>query len=428
MSWFVHSLRKPLHVRLFTGGTSRLLDLDLEYYCSPDNRQVIEANLIRRGCEEIDLNQIYRLWHELKSASDPTVAEPIRYQLLRAVGRLPNSTHPDVLANTTNDPVTVDIVNEKPSFSFIPRRFELLASRLGTLQSDANHHVLCGERSYYLRGDLAMMEEALISLSLKKLLERGFVLVSVPDILHPSDIEACGMNTTGQRSQVYKLRTHWDTEACLSGTAEMALANMFRDECLDIGQLPQKFAAVSRCFRAEISHLKAEKGMYRVHQFTKVEMFGICHPDQSDHLLNNFVHIQRELFHLLGLHFIIQDMPVCDLGRPAYRKFDIEAWMPGHKLYGEISSASNCTDYQGRRIGITCKTENGQKYHVHTVNGTACAIPRMLIALCETHQEQNGVIGIAPALRPYMNGKAVLEAPRMERTFRWLPYYYMENR
>ncbi|XP_064472927.1 serine--tRNA ligase, mitochondrial-like [Ornithodoros turicata] len=426
----VQSFIKPVQltmVRFFRGGTSRLFDLDLEYYCNPDNRQALEANLSRRNCEA-DLDQIYKLWRELKSTSDATVAEPIRHQLLRAVGRLPNTTHPDVLANTTNEPVTIEQVNEKPAFTFIPRRFEPLASKLGTLQSDANHHILCGERSYYLRGDLAMMEQALITFSMKKLLERGFVPVSVPDILHPSDIEACGMNTTGQRSQVYKLRTHWDTEACLSGTAEMALANMYRDECLDIAELPQKFAAVSRCYRAEISNIKAEKGMYRVHQFTKVEMFAICHPSQSDDLLTKFVCVQRELFDLLGLHFMIMDMPVCDLGRPAYRKFDIEAWMPGHKFYGEISSASNCTDYQGRRIGITYKTKEGQQQHVHTVNGTACAIPRMLIALCESHQEQNGAIGIPPALRPYMNGKAALEAPRMERTFRWLPYYYIENR
>lgn len=421
-------LTRPTHLRLarhFTGGISRLFDLDLEYYCNPLNRGAVEENLRRRQCEA-DLDQIYKLWDEFKSASDSAAAEHLRHELLRTISRLPNTTHPDVLANKTDKPVTVETVGAKPQFSFVPKRFEVLASKLGLLQSDPNHHVLTGDRSYYLRGDLALMEQALMSFSMKRLLERGFVPVSVPDILHPTDIEACGMNTTGQRSLVYKLRTNWHTEACLSGTAEMALANMYRDQCFDAAELPLRFAAVSRCHRAEVSTIKAEKGMYRVHQFTKVEMFAITLPSQSEALLEEFVGIQRELFDTLGLHFLVRDMPAVDLGRPAYRKFDVEAWMPGHKFYGEISSASNCTDYQGRRIGMTYV--DGTKRHVHTVNGTACAVPRMLIALSESYQDEHGAIGIPPALRPHMNGKSVLEASRMERTFRWLPYYYMENR
>lgn len=133
-------------------------------------------------------------------------------------------------------------------------------------------------------------------------------------------------------------------------------------------------------------------------------MFGICHPNESDNLMQNFVGIQEEFFGSLGLDYQILDMPMHELGSPAYRKHDIEAWFPGKEMYGEISSCSNCTDYQSRRLGI--KYRDGDKVeHLHTVNATACAVPRMLMALFETHQQKNGNIRIPEPLQPYLNGK-----------------------
>lgn len=158
------------------------------------------------------------------------------------------------------------------------------------------------------------------------------------------------MSTQGDRNQVYKLNSSLET-LCLSGTSEMALAGYFAGTQIDESRLPLKLTAVSRCFRAETSALHEEKGIYRVHQFTKVEMFSVCRPDQSEAVLEEFRDIELGLFDALGIHFQLLDMPACELGAPAYRKYDIEAWMPGREMYGEISSCSDCTDYQARRLG-----------------------------------------------------------------------------
>ncbi|KAG0423754.1 hypothetical protein HPB47_000480 [Ixodes persulcatus] len=419
------NLGRLIPVRRFTKGSSRLFDLDIEFYCNPQNRHVIEENLNRRGYEA-DLDQLSKLWDELKVK--PESNERLRLDLLRAVARLPNATHPDVLANATGNPVTVETVGEKPAFDFVPRRFEVLMNKMGLFQADPNYNVLCGERTYFLRGDLAHLEQALVHYTFDRLLGLGFTPVTVPDVLHPDDLEACGMATTGQRSQVYRLKTHWGTEACLSGTSEMSLANLYRDQCLTSTDLPIKMVSVSRCYRAEISSVKSEKGLFRVHAFNKVEMFGIAPPGQSDALLEEFAQIQCDLFTSLGLHFMVLDMPPSDLGQPAYRKFDIEAWMPGHRAYGEISSASDCTDYQSRRLGITCRESLGETpRHVSTANGTACAVPRMLIALVESNQRKDNSVLIPEVLRSYMGGRSVMEASALDRTMRWLPFYFMEN-
>jgi seryl-tRNA synthetase len=213
-------------------------------------------------------------------------------------------------------------------------------------------------------------------------------------------IESCGMTVDGHRNQVYKVK---DSDLCLSGTSEMALAGYFANKSFESLRTPKKVTAVSRCFRAETSGLQEEKGIYRVHQFTKVEMFSVCQPKDSEAVLNEFLELQIHLFQQLGLHFKVLDMPPSELGAPAYRKYDIETWMPGRKIWGEISSSSNCTDYQARRLNITCGEDGG---YAHTVNGTACAVPRMLIALIESFQDaESGCIHIPRPLQKYMMGK-----------------------
>lgn len=165
----------------------------------------------------------------------------------------------------------------------------------------------------------------------------------------------------------------------------MALAGYFSGKTFSADELPKRVMATSRCFRAEATGSSEERNLYRVHTFTKVEMFAPCLPSQSDALLEEFREIQVQLFEGLGLCFKVYDMPVHDLGLPAYRKYDIEAWMPSRNDFGEISSTSNCTDYQSKRLNIYCR-DGSTKLHAHTVNGTACAIPRMIIALLEQYQ------------------------------------------
>lgn len=180
------------------------------------------------------------------------------------------------------------------------------------------------------------------------------------------------------------------SDLCLSGTSEMALAAYFSGKTLEASVLPKKVMAVSRCFRAEASESKVK--FYRVNCFTKVEMFAVCQPDQSNAVHEYFREVQCRLFEKLGLCFKLYDMPIKDLGASAYRKYDIEAYMHSFKGFGEISSTSNCTDYQSKRLNIYYR-DGDEKYHAHTVNGTACAIPRMLIAILEQHQVSRSFMG-----------------------------------
>jgi seryl-tRNA synthetase len=215
------------------------------------------------------------------------------------------------------------------------------------------------------------------------------------------------MQVVGERTQVYRLLP---SELCLSGTSEMSLAGYFSGKILDLEKLPIKCAAISRCFRAETSSLLEERGIYRVHQFTKVEMFSVCRSNQSESLLNEFRDIEVELFKEIGVHFQLLDMPPFELGAPAFRKYDIEAWMPGRSMWGEISSCSNCTDYQSRRLNILVNNNNKLEVEfAHTVNGTACAIPRMLIAIIETFQRDDGSVSVPKVLKKFMKKDKILK-------------------
>ncbi|XP_063706499.1 serine--tRNA ligase, mitochondrial [Culicoides brevitarsis] len=308
---------------------------------------------------------------------------------------LPNLIHPDVLTYGET-PKEVSVHNEIPKFPKKPANFGDICHKLNLLKMDVGE--FAGSRSYYLMHDLAALERSLILYAVERLRREKFELVAVPDILPARNIEACGMQVHGLRNQVYKLSDKTDgSEMCLSGTSEMALATFLSGKIFKKSDLPRKFMAVSRCFRAETSKITEERGIYRVHQFNKVEMFGVTAPEDSEIALEKFKSIQIELFNDLGLNFKVLDMPPHELGAPAYRKYDIESWMPGREMYGELSSCSNCTDYQSSRLNI--RMEGGE--FAHTINGTAAAIPRLLIAIIESFQDKKG-IEIPKVLRKYM--------------------------
>ena len=210
----------------------------------------------------------------------------------------------------------------------------------------------------------------------------------------------------------------------LSGTSEMAMGGLFMNKVV---RKPRKLAAISRCYRAETSHIQKESGIYRVHQFTKVEMFGILPEDSisaSSSLLQEFLDIQDCLFGDLGLAYQILDMAPYELGNPAYRKYDIEAYLPGRHIRGEISSTSNCTDYQSRRLNIR-NTEGG---FCHTVNGTACAVPRMIMAIVEQMHSPYGKLSVPERLVKYMDGQEVVGLPdkkdRLSHSYFHSPKYF----
>lgn len=373
--------------------------LDEKYLLDPKNiAEISENTKLRKGVGNIHL--VHEINNRLKTENLlDNERIMLEEQLLGELKKIPNHTHDDV-RNYGEEPKLVGFYNEKPTYKHKPLDFSEICKKLNIIRTEhlGNFN---GSKSYYLLNDLAELEQALIRYTTSKILSHGFNLISVPDILPAEVIQSCGFQVDGERTQVYRLLP---SNLCLSGTSEMALAGYFAGSRLE--NLPTKVTAVSRCFRAETSKLQEEKGIYRVHQFTKVEMFAVCRPSESEILLNEFRDIEIDLFKSLGLYFQLLDMPPHELGAPAFRKYDIEAWMEGRQIFGEISSCSNCTDYQSRRLDI--RIGDSDEF-AHTVNGTACAIPRMLIAIVETFQRADGSIHIPEPLQKFMKKDKIVK-------------------
>jgi seryl-tRNA synthetase len=390
---------------------------DLATLLSPRNKSRILANLVSRlavnsEAEGVEmLENLYVL--KAKTVSEPTAEN--RQNLITAAQQFPNLSHSSIIDLRKPRTVFDNTKYWKPFAKDVTniRVFEDIAKILhGARTRDTGQTAT--DKSYYLTGPLAELEQALIRYTVDTLTKRyGFKMVSVPDLLHPKIIEACGLNVDGNVTNVFKLDPRFYGDQALSGTAEMSLGALFMNKKLDFNgeeKRVQKLAAVSRCYRAESTMGKRESGIYRVHHFTKVEMFAVT---PSDLALSNTIHeqmldIQQRLFDDLGLAYRVLDMHPGDLGAPAARKFDCEALLPGRghssssigePFYGEISSTSNCTDYQSRRLNIRDST-SGQ--FCHTINGTACAVPRMIMAICEQTQLANGCVKLPYKLWPYM--------------------------
>ena len=356
--------------------------LDLKYLLNADNKLEISENIKRRkGIGDIDLV------HKFNDLGDEA-------NMLKAALKIPNKTHPDV----EDEDKVLRTKNWAPLEPLKKlKSFDDLARISGTLRTnDLSHY--SGEKSYYLIDQFAELEQALVRHAIDKLVnEEEFRLVSVPDIVPRGVVERCGVTVD---NLVYTLDVDESAkdDLVLSGTAEMALGGFLAGRRFKASELPLKLAAVSRCFRAEVD--MSQRGIYRVHQFTKVEMFAVTTPKQSDETLLDFLRIEEELFSELGLAYRAMEMSAHELGAPAHRKFDVEAWLPAKNEYGEVSSCSDCTDFQSRRLNIRLKDDGA---FCHTVNGTACAIPRMLMAICEQRQLENALIAIPPALKRFMS-------------------------
>ncbi|MEM6363987.1 MAG: serine--tRNA ligase, partial [Planctomycetota bacterium] len=259
----------------------------------------------------------------------------------------------------------------------------------------------------FLRRDAVLLDLALQQFAIKHLVEKGFTPVSTPDVALTSVLQGTGFNPRGPETQIYSIE---NTELNLVATAEITLGGMLSGQVLSDEELPLKFCGLSHCFRTEAGAAgRASKGLYRVHQFTKVEMFAFTTPAQSDALHDEMRTLECEIFDALEIPYRVIDTATGDLGGPAYRKYDLEAWMPGRGeggSWGEVTSTSNCTDYQARRLNVRFK-KTGEKgtHFVHTLNGTAVATGRAMIAILENHQKADGSIGIPTVLQDWV-GKA----------------------
>ncbi|MEZ6064449.1 MAG: serine--tRNA ligase [Planctomycetaceae bacterium] len=283
---------------------------------------------------------------------------------------IPNMTHPDAPVGGEEDLVVLREVGTKPSFDFQPRDHVELMANLDLVDLEAGSKV-AGHGFYFLKNEGMLLELALVQYAVDILRQEGFTLFTTPDVARDDVLHGTGYQPRGPETQIYSID---GTDLSLVATAEITLGGMLKDEILPIDQLPKKFGGLSHCFRTEAGgHGKATRGIYRVHQFTKVEMFAFTGPDVavSDAMHQEILRVEERIFGGLGIPYRVIDTPTGDLGGPAYRKFDLEAWMPGRGEYGEVTSASNCTDFQSRRLGIRCKSDEwkGTRY-VHTLNGT----------------------------------------------------------
>ncbi|KAJ0025684.1 hypothetical protein Pint_08380 [Pistacia integerrima] len=350
---------------------------------------------------------------------------------------IPNMTHPDVPIGGEDCSTIRKMVGSPYELNFPVKDHLQLGKELDILEFDAAAEV-SGSKFYYLKNEAVMLEMALVNWTLSEVMKRGFTPLTTPELVRSSVVEKCGFQPRGTNTQVYSID---GSDQCLIGTAEIPVGGIHMDSILAESSLPLKYVAFSHCFRTEagaagtatrpylplhellykeVSVLYGtlmeflSRGLYRVHQFSKVEMFILSRPEDSNSYHEELIGIEEDLFSSLGLHYKTLDMATEDLGAPAYRKFDVEAWMPGLGRYGEISSASNCTDYQSRRLGIryrpaqpsstNSKKGKGPTQFVHTLNATACAVPRMIICLLENHQQEDGSVIIPQPLRPFMGG------------------------
>ena len=315
--------------------------------------------------------------------------------------QIPNMAHPDApVGKADTDNPEVKRVGEPKKFDFEPKDHVQLGHDLDILDFDAGTKV-SGTKFYYLKNEGVLLDLGLTRYAMDILVKKGFTPFITPDIAKEEILEGIGFNPRGPESNIYAIENEG---TCLVGTAEITLGGYHSNQILAKDKLPIRMAGLSHCFRREAGAAgQFSKGLYRVHQFTKLEMFVYCLPEDSDKIHEELRLIEEEIFAGLDVPFRVVDTCTGDLGAPAYRKWDLEAWMPGRNggEWGEITSTSNCTDYQARRLNVRYKDDDGKNRFVHMLNGTAIAISRALVAVLENFQQADGTVKLPKALVPY---------------------------
>ena len=349
-----------------------------------------------------------KLRQQKDSCQEEHDAMDAQIQSLQAM--IPNMSHPDAPIGV-DDKANLELRRGEHQ----PREFDFpvldhveLAEKRDLIDFESGARV-AGHGFYFLKNDAVLLDMALQQFAVRHLVDAGFTPVVTPDLAYTEILQGTGYIPRGPETQIYSIE---NSNLNLVATAEITLGGMLAGQVLESEQLPVHYCGVSHCFRTEAGAAgRASRGLYRVHQFSKVEMFAFTLPEDSDQTLDRFCQLECELFDQLQLPYRVVDTATGDLGGPAYRKFDLEAWMPGRGdagEWGEVPSTSNCTDYQARRLNIRYKTrgEKGTRF-VHTLNGTAIATSRALIAVMENNQQADGTIVVPEALRPWV-GKDVI--------------------
>lgn len=342
--------------------------------------------------EESDLNQLEKEYLEL-------------------LAKVPNLTHPETPVGAEEDFKVVYTNWDPKQFDFQPKDHEQLMLDLDLIDFERGAKVATS-KFYFLKNDLVRLNRAMVDYGIDILTKHGYTLMETPDLAKNEILLGTGYNPRGEETQIYSIE---NTDLSLIGTAEITVGGFHANEVLDLSKGPLKYVAFSHCFRTEAgAYGRTSKGLYRVHQFAKLEMFIYCAPEDGEKMHQELLAIEQEIANGLELPYRVIDIASGDLGGPAYRKYDLEAYMTmkgddkKQGDYGEITSTSNCTDYQARRLNIKYRKPDGTQEFVYTLNGTAVALSRFPIALLENHQQADGSIKIPKALQPYF-GKQTIE-------------------
>jgi len=372
------------------------------------NRQANEVSKSIGAAKDNDEREARKAeGRRLREEKDKVAAEAaaLDQQIVEILKLIPNLSHPDAPIGV-DDKANLEICrgeHEPPTFDFEPLDHVDLAERLDLADFEGGSRVT-GHGFYFLRNYGVLLELALQRYALDVLQKEDFILTTTPDLARDEIIEGIGFIPRGPETQIYSIE---NSALSLIATAEITLGGLFSGQTLSSDDLPIRMCGISHCYRTEAgAHGRATRGLYRVHQFTKVEMFAFTEPDQSDATLEYLRGLEQRIFDGLGLPYRVVDTATGDLGGPAYRKYDLEAWMPGRGdggEWGEVTSTSNCTDYQARRLNIRYKRKDvkGTRF-VHTLNGTAIAMSRAIIAILENYQRADGSVDVPEVLQSWV--------------------------
>lgn len=383
------------------------VDVDLILKVDEERRELIgkverlKAEQKKLGKDKIEEAQ--RIKEEIKRMEPELVAKEKDLQsLLLGIPNLPLEDVP--VAENEEGNVVLEEVGEKPDFSFKPKSYLEIAEKLDLIDIKRAAKI-SGSRFGFIKGKAALLEFALIRLAIDFLAEKGFIPVIPPVMLKPEMARGMGYLEQTDDEEAYFLSKD---NLYLTATSEQALGTMHSGEVFEEKDLPRRYAGFSTCFRREAgSYGKDTKGILRVHQFDKVEMFSFVKPGDSGKEHQLLLEIEKDLMSVLKVPYRVVRIASGDLGIPAASKYDIEAWIPSEKRYRETHSTSNCTDFQARRLNIRYQKKGGSLEYVHTLNGTAFAIGRTLIAIIENYQQKDGSIKVPKVLQKYTGFKKI---------------------
>ena len=379
------------------------------------NRQANEiSKKIGPAKDEAERESLKEQGRQLRQQKDQSSVEveKLNAQIVEIQRALPNMAHPDAPIGS-DDKSNLEIKRGKHE----PRTFDF--DVLDHVELGQKHDWIdfaggartTGSGFYFIKGDLVILDLALQRFAVDFLMQRGFTPTITPDLATDAVLEGIGFMPRGPETQVYSIE---NTDLSLVGTAEITLGGLYKDQTMMDSDLPIRLCGISHCYRTEAGAAgRASRGLYRVHQFTKVEMFAFTTPEESENTHNELLQIECDLFDALEIPYRVVDTATGDLGGPAYRKYDLEAWMPGRGEnkcgeWGEVTSTSNCTDYQARRLNARYKIKDQKGTHfTHTLNGTALALSRAIISILENHQNADGSVNIPTALQSYVGREKI---------------------